>query len=59
MMTIIELMDNYEIYNKLYDLANEGDIDAISMLDLFINYNGMQILDSEFFDFVKGEGYNL
>lgn len=48
-------MDNYEL---LEELANDGVISVNEMLELFINWHGLESLTEEFMEFVKREtGY--
>ena len=43
--------------NKFYEMMEENNLTAEDVANLFLNYNGNQLLTNEFMEFVEEEGY--
>lgn len=49
--------DTSENYEIIYDLIQEWDMSAETLLLIFTNYHGLQILDKGFMEYLESEGY--
>jgi len=47
-------MNNYDIIEAC---INDNNLSGLTVLNLFIDWNGGQLLTSDFFDFIYNEGY--
>ena len=43
--------------NKFYEAIENNELNGEQVANLFINYNGTQLLTDEFIQFVSDEGY--
>lgn len=48
--------DTTKNYNIIEQAIEENDISAVEVLDAFVNWHGMQLLDDEFVEFLSEEG---
>lgn len=49
---------NNEI-NQLYEIIKENNITGEEMTDLFLNFHGTTLVNSEFIEFISDEGYYI
>ena len=45
--------------NKFYEMMEENNLTAEDVSNLFLNYNGNQLLTDGFMEFVEEEGYSI
>jgi len=50
-------MATKEDVNFLYETIDEFDLSGEDVANLFLNWNGTQIITEEFIQFIKDEGY--
>lgn len=45
--------------NQMFQMLEDNAVSSEDVLNIFLNYHGTQILDDDFIEFLKDEGYHI